>query len=301
MPYGSPYAAPVVSIPSSEMVTVFVPAGTVTGTSTAALPWLTIVTRPSSWYASTFAVRLAACRRCCWAIAVNVGFCQRRGRGERGAVAGQRRVQYRVEHPVLGEVGLVRVVRGRVGRHDVVEGDPRLDRHDVVGEPARLGQRRDARRRGRVVLADAAAAVGPARVDPVVLVDLFGRRTDVVVDVHRPALLGDGRADRPGRRLARGVGRDHLDAVGAQGRREVRVVDAHLRQRLEAGVLAGHQLARGDADSLAAGPVDVLLDLGADVGLGHPLGAAVGVLRALPRHDREVLHAARGTGASRCG
>src|SRR6185369_6994945 len=90
----------------------------------------------------------------------------RGGAGVGGRVPGQDGVEDRVEDAVLGQVRLVRVVRRRVGGDHVVVGDAGLDRHDVRVEP--VGAERGDAGGGGVVLADPAAAVGPAGVDPVV-------------------------------------------------------------------------------------------------------------------------------------
>ncbi len=203
---------------------------------------------------------------------------------EQAVVAAEHAVEDGVGDAVLGEVGLVDEVRlGVVGEH-VAEGDAGLQRHGV--------QRRGQAGGGGVVLADAAAALGAAGVEPVVLVDLLGDVPGVVEDVHRVAGDRGGVADRALFGVAGVVGGDPADALVGEGGGEVGVVVGLLRQDPQSRVLAGDQLVGLQGKSADPSPDAVVGDLVVDGAPADPLGAAVGVGPALPGHHGDVLFAA---------
>lgn len=184
-------------------------------------------------------------------------------------------------------------VRLGVVAEDVAEGDLPLQGHDVLRVAGGRVERRGQAGRGvRVVLADAAAALCAAGVDPVVLVDLLGRPARVVEDVHRVARDRRGGADLSLAGLAGVVRGQPADAGVGEGERQVGVVGRLLRQHPQSGVLSGHQLIVGQRQLGLLPPHLIVGDLVGDVGAADPLGAAVGVGGAPPRHHRGVLFAA---------
>ncbi len=219
---------------------------------------------------------------------------------DHGRVVGVQRlvgVEHTVEDGVgdalLGEVRLVDEVRPGVVGEDVAEGDPLLQGHDVV-RVAGGGVEGGGQAGGGVgvVLADPAAALGAAGVDPVVLVDLFGGPSCVVEDVHRVAGDCGGGPHLTLAALAGVVGGEPGDAVVGEGGSEVGVVGVLLGQDAQAGVLAGDEFAVVQGQSAGSAPHPVERDLVGQGGPADPLHGAVRQGGAPPGDDGDVLFAA---------